>query len=267
VRQTVLQSVAPACRPEPVVPPGRGLRSTVCRAGYLMRTGGLASLVAGSYRYIRSLRRLIYVSVPFYVYETRVDDSVSLDYPPPVEGCELHILESNTEADALFALGYEDFRRRHRGARRALDGGGIAVCTYVGHAFASIDWIALAPSSLFGMARVAHRHTFRDGHACTTNAFTVPAFRNAHLGSYRLAGALRYLRDHGYKTSDAVIAVHNMPSRRCIERFGGHVVRGGRYVRLCTMHRWTTHAITGPVIPVAMRRSPEGSSTIHSGQG
>lgn len=267
MRQTAPKSNKPLFRPEAEVSPGRGLRSTVRRAGYLRRTRGLAGLVAGCYRYVRSLRRLIYVNVPYYVYETRLGDGVALDYPPPVDGCELHILESADAAEALFALGYEDFRRRHRGARRALRAGGIAVCTYVGHEFASIDWIALSPSSLFGMARVAHRHTFRDGHACTTNAFTVPEFRNAHLGSYRLAGALRYVRDHGYTHSDAVIAVHNMPSRRCIERFGGRVVRAGRYLRLLTLHRWTVHAVTEPVVPVPVKRPQERSSTNDSDPG
>jgi GNAT superfamily N-acetyltransferase len=193
------------------------------------------------------------VSQHFYVYETPLGEGAPLNFPAPVEGCELHFIEGHAQAEALAAMGYDDLRFRVPGARRSLTRGNVAACAYMEKAFSSVDWIALSPGSLSGVARIAHKDTFREGHSCTTGAFTVPEFRNAGIGSYRLGGALRYLRDHGYSVCDSVIPVHNVPSRRCIERFGGRVVRVGHYRSLLRLVRWTERAVDEPVPPVTPR--------------
>lgn len=234
---------------EAEVSPRQGARAAIRRARYLLRHQGLRGFAAGAAGYVRSLRRFVYVRQDFYVYETVLGDGALLDVPPPVEGCELHFIEGNARADVLTALGYDDIRLRVAGARRSLTRGNVAACAYVAGRFSSVDWIALSPVGLSGVARFAHKDSFHKGHACTTSAFTVPQFRNAGIGTYRLGGALRYLRDHGYTTCECVIPIHNAPSRRCIEKLGGRVVRVGHYLALLKLAKWTEHPVDEPVPP------------------
>jgi len=249
-KRTAVHESPAALSPEAEVSPRQGCRAAVQRASYLLRHGGARGLAAGVVGYFRSLRRLVYVSQHFYVYETVLREGAPLDFPAPVEGCELHFIQDNAQADALAAMGYDDIRLRVPGARRSLTRGNVTACAHIERAFSSVDWIALSPASLSGVARVAHKDAFREGHACTSGAFTVPKFRNAGIGSYRLGGVLRYLRDRGYTVCDSVIPVHNAPSRRCIERFGGRVVRVGHYRALLRLVRWTEHPVDEPVPPV-----------------
>ena len=251
-RRTAHESPA-ALTLEAEVSPRQGSLAAVRRARYLLRHEGLKPFAASAVRYFRSLVRLVYLSQHFYVYETMLGEGALLDFPAQVDRCELRFIEGNTQADALAAMGYDDLRLRVPGARRSLTQGNLAVCAYVGNTFASVDWIALSPDSLSGVAKIAHKDAFREGHACTTGAFTVPQFRNAGIGSYRLGGVLRYLRDHGCTMCDSVIPIHNAPSRRCIETFGGRVVRVGHYRALFRRATWTEHPVTEPVPPVAPR--------------
>jgi GNAT superfamily N-acetyltransferase len=250
---TAVHESPAALSPEAEVSPRHGTRAAIRRARHLLQHGGVRGLAGGAFGYFRSLRRLVYVSQHFYVYETPLGEGAPLDFPAPAEGCELHFIEGHAQADALAAMGYDDLRLRVPGARRSLARGNVAACAYIERAFSSVDWIALSPVSLSGVARVAHKDAFRDGHACTTGAFTVPKFRNAGIGSYRLGGVLRYLRDRGYPVCDNVIPIHNAPSRRCIERFGGRVVRVGHYRSLFGLVRWTDHPVSVPVPPINPR--------------
>jgi len=235
---------------EAEVSPRQGCRAAVRRAHHLLQHGGVRGLARGAFGYFRSLSRFVYVNQRFYVYETMLREGAPLDFPASVEGCELHFIQDNAQADALAAMGYDDIRLRVPGARRNLTRGNVAACAYIERAFGSVDWIAVSPASLSGVARVAHKDAFREGHACTTGAFTLPKFRNAGIGSYRLGGVLRYIRDRGYPVCDSVIPVRNAPSRRCIERFGGRVVRVGHYRSLLGLVRWTERAVDEPVPPV-----------------
>ena len=227
-----------------------GLRPAVRRARHLLRLLGMRGLTLHAIAYMRSGLRHVCRRQRFYVYDITLCEDSQLDFPAPRPDCELHFIESHQQADDLVDQGYDDFRSRVPRARLNLSLGAIAVCAYARRTFASIDWMATSPENLHGFAREALRNSLVDRHACTTDAYTVPEFRNAGIGSYRLAGILRYLRDRGYTVCHSVIGVYNAPSRRCVERFGGRAVQVGDYRVTLGLHSWLPNRIDGPVAPV-----------------
>ena len=209
------------------VTPGDGLLSMIRRARALVRREGFRGLLGGLGRFAGTLTQKVYRNERFRLYELRVDEAGPILLRAPFEGVEIHAIETREEAHRLMAQGYEDVILGNPHHSRRLHSGSVAVCAYVGREFASIDWMAFSETAKRSFDRVPYRVQFEDGEACTGGAFTARRFR----------------RDQGCCVCRNAIRVDNIPSQRCVERFGA------RFNAVGQMHRflWWTSWIETPV--------------------
>lgn len=132
----------------------------------------------------------------------------------------------------LARQGYDDLLSTVPGMERKLDAGAVAAFAFVGCRFASIDWMALSDRAKAAIDRTPCPASLADGEACTSGAYTVPRYRRRGIAVYRLSAEVQYLHSKGCHTCYSMIAAGNVPSQRCVERYGATVATVFHHRRL-----------------------------------
>ena len=207
---TAPQWVTPRNRPADVVARAAGLISREGPGGFLRAAG----------RFLTVVSRRIYWSREVRFYHLSIDKAATVRVTAPCDNVSLHVIESSGQALDLAARGFENILEALPGAGRKLDRGAVAACAFVGHELASIDWMALSDEARPAVDDTPYPLRLADGEACTGGAYTMPRFRRRGIGEYRFSAEVQYLRARGCHVCYNTIAVWNIPSQRCVERYG-----------------------------------------------
>ena len=233
----------------PVKPASTGLRKWVDprdspgivlrHALTLLRSEGPRGLLAGIGRFFAALWPRVYRNHWCRIYEVRVDDAVRVVATAPFEGIPLHIVESREDVLKLSEDGCDNLLESFYDMGRRLDAAGGAACVFLGREFASIDWIAFSDRAKREIEPLPIKVDFENGEAVSGAAFTVRRFRGRGIGTYRVSRQAAYLQSLGYHVCYSTIAVDNVPSQRCIERYGARFDRLGHQRRFLWWNSWS----------------------------
>jgi hypothetical protein len=202
------------------VAPGKNAAMLLRRGITLLRTEGFGGLIRGACRYLATVRRLLYRSDDVRVYHLNVAAAARVPVAAPCQGVHLHIIETRDDALALAREGYENVLDLVPGAGRRLSAGLVAACAFIDSELASLDWIALTPRGEEIVDPAPYLVDFGRGEACTGGAFTVRRFRRRGIAAYRFSIQVQYLLRRGCPVCHNSIAVANVASQRCVERYG-----------------------------------------------
>jgi len=209
----------------------------------LLRSEGPYGLIAGVGRFFTAMWPRVYRNSWCRIYELAVDEAVRVEVPAPFEGITLHIVESREDVLKLSEDGCDNLLEAVYDMGRRLDAGAVAACAFVGREFASIDWIAFSKRAKREVEPLPIRVDFENGEAVSGAAFTVRRFRGRGIGTYRVSRQAAYLQSLGYHVCYSTIAVDNVPSQRCVERYGARFVRVGHQRRFLWWSSWSVKAV------------------------
>jgi GNAT superfamily N-acetyltransferase len=207
---TAPQWVTPHNRPADVLSRAADLISSEGPGGFLRAAG----------RFLTTLGRRIYWSREVRFYHLSIEKASTVTVTAPCDNVSLHVIESSGQALDLAARGFENILEALPGSGRKLERGAVAACAFVGHELASIDWMALSDEARPAVDGTPYPPRLVDGEACTGGAYTMPRFRRRGIGEYRFSAEVQYLRARGCHVCYNTIAVWNIPSQRCVERYG-----------------------------------------------
>ncbi|MFC2008813.1 hypothetical protein ACFLUT_02025 [Chloroflexota bacterium] len=190
-------------------------------------------------RLLRQKRRQLFLSERFVIYVITTGGYRDGFVAPPVEGLEVHVLQSEQDVEYLVAAGYEDVRRVMRPAGHQLRSGAIGFCAFVKRDVAHIAWVATTADAKLAIDSVPYLVGFADGEACWGGAYTVGRFRGKGLHGHVMEWRLRYCDEHGYRVVVGATNVDNAPSLRNQAKYGPRVRAQGRYRRVLRWSSWT----------------------------
>lgn len=157
---------------------------------------------------------------------------------PRIGDFTLRIVSTNEEADELAATTGFDFRRRFIDARRMLDEGAIAFCTFVKMELAHIGWVGMTEGAKKSMGQLPYKVDFSDGEACTGGMWTYPKYRGMGLATYGYFKRCQFLRDKGKTAARNAVATNNVMTQRLLAKFGLKRYAQGRYVKILWWQFW-----------------------------
>ena len=172
---------------------------------------------------------------------------------PRIENVEVHVVESESDIDALVAAGYEDLRFVMVAAATWLSAGAVAICAYVNKEFAYVGFVALSDAARRTFDRLPYHVDFEAGEGCTGAAWTAPRFRGAGLYAHMFGHELRYLRDAGRVVCCNAIGTGNVASQRGQARYGAQLCAVARMYKFLAWRRWVETPVEGPCPSTAPR--------------
>ena len=185
--------------------------SLVGRVRKLLASEGLSGLLGGAVRFVRTPMRQLFCRTEYYVHEfdlTSLDD----DYPFPLaEGLEVHVIESDVDAEALARSGYEDFRLVVPHSDRRLRSGAVGFCAYVDRRVAHTAWVGVTHRAKQSFDELPYEVGFERDEGCSGGSWTFPAYRGKGIYRHVMWRRLRYLRDHGCSVCRDATEVGNAP--------------------------------------------------------
>ena len=188
--------------------------SLTARARKLWLDGGMTGLARGVGRLVGMLVKRVFFRADYYVQVfdlMAIDDSHSV---VPVEGLQVHVVESDSDARRLVEQGYEDFRLTVPGATRCIDAGAVGLCAYVGHTLAHIAWVGLDEKAKQGFDVLAYTVRFDQGEGCSGGSWTFPSYRGKGIYRHVMWRRFNYLRGHGCLVCRHATGVSNVASLR-----------------------------------------------------
>ena len=227
--------------------PGKNPAMLVRRGITLLRTEGFGGFIRGACRYLATVRRLLYRSDDVRVYHLNIAAAARVPVAAPCQGVHLHIIETRDDALALAREGYENVLEIVPGTEGRLDAGLVAACAFVGSELASMDWMAFSERGKAIVDPAPYPVAFDKGDACSGGAFTVRRFRRRGIAAYRFSLQVAYLHRRGCAVCHNSIAVGNVPSQRCVERYGA--VFDTVLCRRRLLGRVTYREVAGPASP------------------
>lgn len=213
--------------------------SLVARAKKLWADGGPSGLIGGLGRLVAMLTKRVFFRADYYVHEfdlMSLDDSYSA---APVDGLEVHIVESSEDACALAERGYEDVRLTVPGAKNCLRAGAVGFCAYVDDGIlAHIAWVGMTRQAKKSFDALDYDVRFDEQEACTGGSWTFPSFRGRGIYRHVMWHRLRYLRDRGCSICRDATEVHNVASMRGQGVFPSRIVGSLSFVRVFGIDRY-----------------------------
>jgi hypothetical protein len=217
------------------------------RARQIYQAEGLIPLVRRGFAF---LLYHIFEYRAYYLTEYNLENLRQLNeanFMPRMDDFAIRIVTSNQEADALEANGLE-FASASGGfrfdARRALDSGAIAFCTYVGKELATIGWVALTQQAMDSLNERPMRVDFSKGESFTGNIWTNPKYRRMGLRLYRMYKKRQFLAEKGIRATRGYAAKRNVDAVRGIGRIDSTVYGEGRYLRVLWWKSWKEKPLT-----------------------
>ena len=185
--------------------------SLVGRARKLFASEGLSGLLGGMVRFARAPIRQLFCRSSYYVHEfdlAALDDDYSF---PLAEGLEVHVIESDVDAEALAQSGYEDFRLVVPHSDRRLRSGAVGFCAYIDRRVAHTAWVGVTHRAKQSFDELPYEVGFERDEGCSGGSWTFPAYRGKGIYRHVMWHRLRYLRDHGCSVCRDATEVSNAP--------------------------------------------------------
>jgi hypothetical protein len=209
----------------------------------ILRTRGLLSLLSRGFDF---LMRYLFSYGKYYLYELAVKERDEADFMPSLQNLTVHIVSSNQQADELAASGF-DFRSYSVYARRRLDKGATAVCTFVKQELASIVWVAMTEEAKNTIDSLPYQVDFVNKVACTGGTETIPKYRRKGLMKYGYYKIFQFLGEQGIVTSRNAVHTSNVASQKAHGSFGYRIYARARYLKIL---RWKSWKET-PLVPAS----------------
>ncbi|MFC2008816.1 GNAT family N-acetyltransferase [Chloroflexota bacterium] len=185
--------------------------SLVSRARKLWAFDGLSGLLHGVVRFVRTPLRRICHRADYYVHEFDLA-LLSDEYAYPLaEGLEVHVIESDGDANRLANSGYEDFRLVAPYSGTRLRSGAVGFCAYIDRRVAHTAWVGLTDVAKQSFDSLPYAVDFDHGEGCSGGSWTFPAYRGKGIYRHVMWHRLRYLRDHGCTLCRDATEVNNAP--------------------------------------------------------
>ena len=156
---------------------------------------------------------------------------------PRLQNLTVHIVSTNQQADELAARDF-DCRSYSVHARRRLDKGAIAVCTFVKQELASIVWVAMTKEAKKSVDSLPYHVDFVNKEAHTGGTQTIPKYRRKGLMKYSYYKVFQFLGEQGIMTSRNAVRTSNIASQKAHASFGYRIYARGRYLRILWWQFW-----------------------------
>ena len=163
---------------------------------------------------------------------------------PRLQNLTVHIVSTNQQADELAARGF-DCRSYYVYARRRLDKGAIAVCTFVKQELASIVWVAMTGEAKKTIDSHPYHVDFVHKEACTGGTQTIPKYRRKGLMKYGYYKVFQLLGEQGIMTSRNAVRTSNIASQKAHAKFDYRIYARARYLRILWRQFWKET----PIVP------------------
>jgi hypothetical protein len=229
--------------------PGNGPDSLLGRAWSLAQREGPVRLVSVV------IRRYLFDSRTFLLYEYDHASEACRRLPPLPEGFDESFVENNEVADAI-AEKRCDFRRLVPAARHALDCAAVALCIYHGDEVAHVGWLATTERARRSLDPLEFEVAFDRGVAWLGSVYTVPKFRNRGLLTYSALRRFAYVREAGFNVSRSAVERDNAASNRVQVRFDPRIYATAHLLKVCGRRRWRETPVVPGVTPDV---SPSGA--------
>ena len=208
------------------------LRHLIDRAGHILKTEGLASLLRRGFRFLVGS---FFCYRTFYLYETTPKNLLTVngtDLKPKIDNFTLKIVSTNQEADRLEAEGFEFSLRRYDSKQR-LNKGGIAFCFFVGRELAHIGWINMTKQTMNSRLKV----DFSNNEVCGGRASTNPKYRRMGFGQYSSLKRRQFAFSKGKTVYRSYINKWNIASQGSTDKFASKYGEG-RYLKIMWWKFW-----------------------------
>lgn len=209
-------------------------RMLLSRAKDILRTEGLLLLLG---RGCDFLVRYLFRCGTFYLYELAVKERNEADFMPSLQNLTVHIVSSNQQADELAASGF-DCRSYSIHARRRLDKGAIAICTFVKQELASIVWVAMTEEAKKSVDSLPYHVDFVNKEASTGGTVTIPKYRRKGLMKYGKYKMFQFMGEQGIVTSRNAVRTSNIASLKAQASFDHRIYARARYLRILWWQSW-----------------------------
>jgi len=204
------------------------------RAKLIIRNEGIVALIGRGFSFIK---RHIYFSETYYLYEHSARERDESAYMPRTQDFTLKIVSSNREVDELAAEGY-DLRYWYPVYSERLDRGAVAFCLFIGREMAHIGWVGMNDAAKDSIGEVPYKVNYANNEAFTGGTWTDPKYRGLGLSTYVYLKRFDYLRERGKSIVRAAAATDNTPSNRMHAKFGPKIVATGHYLKLLWWESW-----------------------------
>ena len=213
------------------------------RAKDILQTEGLRPLVRRGFDF---MRRRFFRYGGYYLYKSTLGELDLADLTPKIQGLTFNIICSNEEADELAATTGHDFRRRFVNARKSLDKGAIAFCTFAKGEIVNIGWVALSEEAKKTLDPLLQKVDFSNNEAYLSGGETIPEYRRKGLAEHNFCSRLQFLREKGGTSMRLAMGVSNIAPQKVALRHGAQIYARARYMRILWWKSWKE-------IPLAQR--------------
>jgi len=213
----------------------------VGRARKLLRSDGPKGLAFGLVRTVSQVIRRVYFEVDYCISDFDLRDWEWDSSRPPVEGLEVHVVESEADADQLALCGYEDFREVTPLAGRRLACGAVAFCAHVDRVLVHMAWVALDVDGKRTFDALPYAVDFANGEGCSGGSWTFPRYRRRGIYRHVFGWRLAYLQSQGCTLCRNATRTDNLPSRRGQGVFPHRVIGRAHLRMLFGRTRWTEY--------------------------
>lgn len=208
------------------------------RAKYIFQTEGLIPLVR---RGLAFLVGHFFRYENFYLYEYTLEDTLKerneADFLPRIQDFTFKIVATNQQADELAAAGL-DFRPNIIKARRGLEEGAVAFCSFIDGELAHIGWVAMNAEGKKTFDSLPYQVNFSDKQGCTGGTWTNPKYRGKGLMVYGYFKRFQFLKEKGMKSSRNAVAVGNIASQKAHAKFGPKIYARAHYLKILWWKSW-----------------------------
>ncbi|MDY6917398.1 MAG: hypothetical protein SVP26_05550 [Chloroflexota bacterium] len=219
------------------------LRSLLERARRIRETEGTPALL----RHTLSLAsESLFEYRSLWLYAEPVDAHQEYDeaeFLPRVDNLRFEVVRSNRQADELEAQGFA-FRSCARNTPERLDGGAVALCTFVGKDLASICWVALTQEAMDALPEPPFKVDFDNGEACGADAWTNPRYRRRGLAAHRTLKTHQFYQQNGVTIGRTAYRKDTVYPERLAARFNRTRHGEARYLRVLWWRFWWERPLT-----------------------
>jgi GNAT superfamily N-acetyltransferase len=215
------------------------------RAKDIFQTEGLTPLLKRGFDFATAP---LYQYGDYYLYQHTLEERNEADFMPRIQDFTFKIICTNREADELAASTGYDFRRRFVNARKSLDKGAIAFCTFVKGEIVNICWVALSEEAKKTLDPLLQKVDFSNNEAYISGSETIPEYRNKGLSRHSFSRRVQFLREKGVTSMRGAVRVDHRAPQTMGPRRGAEIYATARYIRILWWKFWkeTPLAQAGP---------------------
>jgi hypothetical protein len=203
------------------------------RARYILENEGAISLLRRTFSYLASH---IFFYDEYYLLRLSTGELNEADFLPRTEDFTFKLINSNEVADDWAKQTGFDFREQILHARRHLDAGAIAFCTFVPNCLASIIWAGFNQKAKDSLQQEPYNVNFSERQGCMAGGETAPQYRGERLNAYAWFRMIQYMKEQditmliGLVGTDKLFKLHT--------KFPMKIYAKARYVKFLRWQYW-----------------------------